>query len=296
MIILLWQATFFGLVSTSILALAAVGFTLQFGVTNVMNFAFPAFMTLAAFLAYTTNHIVHNFWIAAIITVILSGLLSTLFHRALIQPFLRKGSGFFVLLMVTFSMNVVLENLIVAIWGASFFTLGTNSAVSFHVIGLTVNIAELAIIATAIIVMLGVHLLLTMTDLGKAMRAISDEVPLAQLSAINTRRVMDLAWFVSGCLAGLAGLVLALNTASFNASTSSLYFPSILAATLLGGIGRPYGAMLGAVILGMAAEWTSALFGSNYSFAAALAILILVLLLRPQGIIASVRNTREAMA
>jgi branched-subunit amino acid ABC-type transport system permease component len=296
MISLLWQATFFGLVSASILALAAVGFTLQFGVTNVLNFAFPALMTLSAFLAYTLNQLVHNFWIAALLAILLSGLLSNLLHRLLIQPFLRKGSSFFVLLMVTFSLSIIIQNLILALWGASFFSLSTSGNESIHFLGLTASNSELVIIAISVVVMGGIHLLLIMTDLGKAMRAISDDVALAQLSAIHTSAVMDIAWFISGCVGGIAGLVLALNTASFTSATGSLYFPSILAAALLGGIGRPYGAMIGAIVLGLASEWTASLFGSTYSFAAALAILILVLLFRPQGIISSVRNMKGATA
>lgn len=286
MLSLLWEATFFGLVSASILALATVGFTVQFGVTNCMNFAFGALMTLAAFLDYTIDHAFHwSVWLTAAVTILASGLISVLLNRLLIQPFKRKGAGIVTLLMVTFSLNIIVQNSILAIWGPSFFSIATIGDQSLSVLGLTFSISELAIIALSVVAMIGFQAMLTLTDLGKAIRAISDDATLARLSGVRTAIILDGAWLLSGCLGGLAGLALALNTASFDAATGTLYLPSILAAALLGGVGRPIGAVIGAVALGLVTEWTAALAGSQYSVAAALAILVLVLVLRPNGLV-----------
>lgn len=286
MLHLLWESTFFGLVSAGVLTLAAVGFTLQFGVTNIMNLAYGTLMTLAAFLAYTSAFIWHfNFWISMIIAVLLTGVLSVILNRSLIQPFIRKGSAFFTLLMVTFGLGIIIDNGIMVFWGPQYFSLVTTGNRTLHFIGWNIVPSQLAILAVSAASMLGIHLLLTYTDIGKAMRAMSDDEGLAQLCGVRTRVVSDFTWFASGMMSGLAGIVLAVATATFSHDTGTLYLMTILAAALLGGVGRPYGAMLGAVIIGIATEWYSALAGSAYSFAVALLALVIVLLFRPQGIL-----------
>jgi branched-subunit amino acid ABC-type transport system permease component len=284
---LLWESTFYGLVTAGIIALGAVGVTLQFGISNIMNLAFGATMTLSAFLAYSLSAFAHlNFWFSALVAALLSGVFSVVMNRYLLQPFMRKGSSLFTMLMVTFAAGIILENAIMAVWGAQYFSLTLPGQHVYQFIGWSINSIQIIIFAVSIVGMVLVHLLLTYTDIGKAMRAMSDDVSLAQLAGVKVRRISDLTWFVSGILGGLGGLILAVNTASFDHSTGSLFLMTVLAAALLGGIGRPYGAMFGAVVIGVATEWFSALVGGQYSFAVALAALVLVLLYRPNGILA----------
>ncbi len=133
--------------------------------------------------------------------------------------------------------------------------------------------------------MAAIHLLLTRTEIGKAMRAMSDSVDLAQISGIDTDRITSYTWLLSGCLAGLAGIVLAINITSFQPAFGGEFLFVIFAAVILGGVGSPYGAMLGALVIGLATEMSAVLINSAYKNDVAFALLILTLLLRPQGII-----------
>lgn len=284
---LLWQSTFYGIVSTAILSLGAVGFTLQFGVSNIMNLAFGAMMTLSAFLVYTCAFIFGiNLWASMVISVLASAVFSVIVNRFLLQPFIRRGSKVFTILMVTFGLGIIIENGIMAIWGTQYFNLSVPGNKVIHFIGWSMSPTQVVILIVAALGMLFVHLLLTYTDIGKAMRAMSDDVSLAQLCGVRVRFVSDVTWFSSGAMSGLAGIVLAVDTAAFDHSTGTLYLMTILSAALLGGIGRPYGAMFGALVIGITSQWFTAFAGSEYSFAVALFALIIVLLFRPQGILA----------
>lgn len=286
MLDLLWQGTFFGIVSAAVLVLSAVGFTLQFGVSNIMNLSFGALMTLAAFLAYTMSSLLKiNFVIGDLAAVVIVGLVSVALNRGIFQPFVRRGSTLFSILMTTFALGIIVEYLVMAIWGAQYFSLSTPNTTPFHFIGWTISPTEIVILVIAAVLMVGVHLLLTYTDMGKAMRAMSDNASLAQLCGVNTHRIADLTWFISGALCGLGGVVLAIDLATFDQGTGTAYLMTLLAAALLGGIGRPYGAMFGALVIGVVSSWFAVFAGSQYSFAVALIALIVVLLFRPQGIL-----------
>ena len=141
------------------------------------------------------------------------------------------------------------------------------------------------IIGIAVALLVGVHLLLTRTKLGKAMRALSDDSALAQASGIDTELIVTATWFITGALAGFAGSVLALNIASFQPGSGDSILFVIFAAVILGGIGQPYGTMLGALIVGVATEVGAVLISSSLKNDLAFALLIATLLLRPQGLI-----------
>jgi branched-subunit amino acid ABC-type transport system permease component len=147
---------------------------------------------------------------------------------------------------------------------------------------------QLLIIAIAIVLMLAVHALLTFTRLGKAMRATAANSTLARGCGIPTARVIDAVWLITGALGGLAGTVAAINSESFAVSNGSGFLITILAAAVLGGAGQPYGAMLGAVLIGEVTELSAAVISPEYKQVVAFAILVLVMVLRPQGLLSKV--------
>jgi branched-chain amino acid transport system permease protein/neutral amino acid transport system permease protein len=185
---------------------------------------------------------------------------------------------------------------VLAISGPSFFSYRVGKPHNFKVVGTHFTVQQLTIIAIAVVAMLGVHLLLTRTRLGKAMRATAADASLARASGVPTPRVVDAAWFLSGILCGVAGVTLFLNTVSFTASTSSDFLVVIIAATVLGGVGQAYGAMLGALVVGLATEVSAIWINPAYKTAVAFVVLSLVLLARPQGILASAMLDREVQA
>ncbi|MBV8715768.1 MAG: branched-chain amino acid ABC transporter permease [Chloroflexi bacterium] len=276
----------FGLITASVLALAAVGLSLQFGVTNYINFAYGEFLTLGAYFAWTLSHgLGLNLWLSVGLAALLMGLFGVLLNRFLLKPFTQKGVPLHFLLVVTFGLSLFLSNLILAIWGPNFKTLDLPRETP-HRFGLFLfTNSQLTIIAIAAVAMLGVHLLLTRTEIGKAMRAMSDSTDLAQVSGIDTNRITSFTWLVSGALAGLAGIVLVMNINSFQPSFGGEFLFVIFAAVILGGVGSPYGAMLGALVIGLATEMSAIFVNSAYKNDVAFALLILTLLLRPSGII-----------
>ena len=132
--------------------------------------------------------------------------------------------------------------------------------------------------------MLGIHLLLSRTKLGKAMRAMSDNQDLALVSGIDNDRITTFTWLVSGFLAGLAGAALALDTTSFQPLFGNEFLFVVFSAMILGGVGSPYGAMLGALVIGLVTEMSAVVLSSAFKDDIAFAVLILILLLRPQGL------------
>ena len=275
----------FGLITASVLALAAVGLSLQFGVTNYINFAYGEFLTLGAYLAWTLNHFGLNIYLSIVIAAVAIGVFGVLLNQFLLKPFTKKGVPLLFLLVVTFGLSLFLSNLILAIWGPNFKSLDIPRQVP-HALGpFLFTTSQLTIIGVALLAMGAVHLLLTRTEIGKAMRAMSDSVDLAQVSGIDTERITAFTWLVSGTLAGLAGIVLVINITTFQPSVGGEFLFVIFAAVILGGVGSPYGAMLGALVIGLATEMSAALMNSAYKNDVAFALLILTLLLRPQGII-----------
>jgi branched-chain amino acid transport system permease protein/neutral amino acid transport system permease protein len=144
---------------------------------------------------------------------------------------------------------------------------------------------QLVIIALSIVVMVGVHILIRYTRLGKAMRATSANRNLARNCGIRTDRVVTVTWLITGALCGLAGVVFALDSGTFGATSTDLFLVLILAAVFLGGPGEPYGAMLGALVIGLATEVSASIIVSDYKDVVAFVILIAMLALRPSGLL-----------
>ncbi|HLJ68022.1 MAG TPA: branched-chain amino acid ABC transporter permease [Chloroflexota bacterium] len=275
----------FGLVTASVVAIASVGLTLQFGVTNYVNFAYGDFLTLGAYLTWTLNSAFGwNFWLALIAGSFGVGVAALIISQVVLEPFVRKGGPLLIILVVTFGLSLILANTILAVWGADYkqYNVPLENPISIGPLLLTAD--QLGIIALSIAVMVAIHLVLTRTKLGKAMRAMSDDKNLASVSGIPARQVTALVWLLSGVLAGLGGGVLALNVATFDSSIGVTFLFVIFAAVILGGIGKPYGAMLGALIIGMAVELSSVWIPSQYKLDVAFVLLVLVLLTRPQGL------------
>jgi branched-chain amino acid transport system permease protein/neutral amino acid transport system permease protein len=274
----------FGLVTASILALAAVGFTLQFGVTNILNLAYGDLMTASAYIGYVVNRHGGSIVLSLLAGAAFGALSAFLLNRLVYTPFLRRGTKLFGMVIVTLSVGVIVQNTLLAVGGATFFTYNFSVGAAVHPLGFILNTSQLMIMGLAVGAMIIVQLLLTQTRLGKAMRATAANPGLAQASGIATDRVVDVAWLLSGLLCGLAGVVLVLNTTAFQSTTGSDFLVIIIAAAMLGGVGRATGAMVGALVLGLVTEISAAYISPSYKEIFAFGVLVLVLLVRPTGI------------
>jgi branched-subunit amino acid ABC-type transport system permease component len=286
----------FGIVTASILAVAGVGFTLQFGVTNILNLAYGDIMTAAAFVAYLVTSAGLNVWLALVAGAAFGSVFSVLLNRCIYTPFVRRGTRLFGMIIVTIAVSLIVQNGLLAIFGASFFSLKMPHPSSVHIAGMVFTTVQLAIIAIAVVAMLLIHLLLRYTKLGKAMRATAADPDLARNCGIATDRVIDLAWAISGALCGLAGVILVMNVTAFTETTGAQFLIPIVAVAVLGGIGQPYGAMLGALVIGITSEVAAAIFNPEYKDVVAFVILVIVLLARPQGILSEVATRKEVAA
>ena len=286
----------FGLVTASILAVAAVGFTLQFGVTNILNLAFGDVMTASAFVGYVaTTHGV-NIWLAVALCALFGAVFSALLNRFLYTPFVRHGTKLFGMIVVTIAVSLIIQNALQAIYGASFFSLRFSAGSSYHIGSMVFTTSQFGIMAIAVVAMLGVYSLLRFTKLGKAMRATASDPVLARSCGIATDRVIDVAWLLSGALCGIAGVALAMNVTSFTSTTGGTFLIAIVAAAVLGGVGQAYGAMLGALTIGISSEVAAGVIAPSYKQVVAFVVLVLVLLVRPQGILSEVADQKEVAA
>jgi branched-subunit amino acid ABC-type transport system permease component len=286
----------FGLITASVLAVASVGFSLQFGVTNILNLAYGDIMTAAAFIAYLITRAGLNVWVALVAGGIFGAVFSVFLNRGLYTPFIRRGTRLFGMIIVTIAVSLIMQNGLQAIFKATFFSLQVSRGRSYHFLGMIFTGAQLGIIAIAVIAMLLIHLLLRYTKLGKAMRATATDPDLARSCGIATDRVIDVAWALSGALCGIAGVALVMNITSFTSTTGGQFLIPIVAAAVLGGIGQPYGALLGALVIGIASELAAALISPDYKQVVAFIILIVVLLVRPQGILSEIATQKEVVA
>ena len=286
----------FGIVTASILAVAGVGFTLQFGVTNILNLAYGDIMTAAAFVAYLVTSAGLSVWLALLAGGAFGAVFSVLLNRFVYTPFVRRGTRLFGMIIVTIAVSLIIQNSLLAIFGANFFSLQMPRPASVTTAGMVFTTAQLGIIGIAIAAMLAIHLLLRYTKLGKAMRATATDPELARSCGIATDRVIDLAWAISGALCGLAGVILVINVTSFTDTTGAQFLIPIVAVAVLGGIGQPYGAMLAALVIGIASELAAAIFSPEYKDVVAFVILVAVLIARPQGILSEVATGKEVAA
>jgi branched-subunit amino acid ABC-type transport system permease component len=286
----------FGLVTAAVLALAAVGFTLQFGVTNILNLAYGDVMTASVFAAYGVTLMGGGLPLALCTGAVAGAVLSLLLNRCLYMPFLRRGTELFGMIIVTISAALIIQYAFLAALGPIFFRLPVGAGEVVRLGAMTFTTTELLIMGMAVVAMAGIHLVLRYTRIGKAMRATAGDPALARSCGIPTGRVIDLAWLASGALCGLAGVSLAITLATFTAGTGSAFLVPIIAAAVLGGIGQPYGAMLGALTVGIVSEVSAVYISPQYKSVAAFIILILVLVIRPHGIFAEVSASRGLAA
>jgi len=258
---------------------------MQFSVTSVANFAVGDIMTVSAFAAYAAGLLGTNVVLEAAAAIGAGAILSYLLNWGLITPFARRGAKNTVLLVVTFAAAILIESVLGAIVGGQSVLLDVPASAPQNVGPFLLTGNDELIIATAIAVLVSVHLVLRYTWFGKSQRAIADNPTLASITGVPAGRVISLTWLWSGGLTGLAGFVLATQLRSFDVTMGFSFLLVIFASAVLGGIGQVYGAMLGALIIGLAMEVSAGFIPSDYKESVAFGALIIALLLRPQGLI-----------
>jgi neutral amino acid transport system permease protein len=281
-----------GLAVGSIIALAAVGLTLTNGILRLPNFAHGDFLTLGAYLALLfdtqlLNALIGNneikVWVAILLGSALTILAFLLCEHLIWRPMRERRATSTTLIIISIGLALFLRNGIIFIWGGGNLSYDLPVEEALVLFGLKIPYYRMVVIVLAIVAVLGLHLLLQNTKIGKAMRAVADNLDLARVSGIDVERVVLWTWVIAGGLTALSGGLYALIQAARPNMGWFLILP-MFAAIILGGIGNPYGAILGAFIIGIAQEVSTYWLPSEYKLAVALVVMVLVLLLRPQGI------------
>jgi len=275
----------FGLVAAAVLALAAVGFTLQFAVTNVLNLAYGGVMIVSAYAAYVLNHAGVEIWIAVVASIVAGALMSVFLNTVVYTPFQRRGTSSIAMVIVSLGMTLIFVFGTQAIAGPTNVSYAMSQGTTVKVGSIELTVVQLVLIALSIVVMGLVHALIRYTRLGKAMRATAANRNLARNCGIRTDRVVTTTWLITGALCGLAGATFAINSGTFGATSTDVFLVLILAAVFLGGPGEPYGAMLGALVIGVATEVSASLIVSSYKDVIAFVILLAMLAVKPNGLL-----------
>lgn len=278
----------FGLVTAAVLAIAAVGFTMQFAVTDVLNLAYGAVMIASAFVAYAVNQAGASVWLGTLAAAAAGSAGSVLLNQGIYTPFRRRGSAPVTMVIVSLGMTLIIEFGLQAIVGGTSVSYRMSQGPTLKAGGLVLTAVQLVIIALSVVVMGAVHALLRYSKLGRAMRATAANRSLARACGIRTDRIVTLTWALTGALCGLAGTVFAMNNGSFGATSADLFLVVILAAVFLGGPGQAYGAMAGAVIVGLATEISAAYLTPSYKDVVAFGVLLAVMAARPGGVLGAV--------
>ena len=269
-----------------LLALASVGLSLIYGTTGISNFAHAEQVTLGGMLAYFLIN-VHgmNLWIGGVLVVILCGFSGWFQDRILWQPLRRRGLGLTQLMIVTIGLSLALQYTFQYTVGARTVRVVVETPTVRDFGSVRITNQSLAAMAIAIVVLAMVGYALLRTRIGRATRAVSDNPALAQASGIDTDKVIRLVWTMAMALAGLSGLLYALVVNGIKWDTGLQILLLLFAAVTLGGLGTAFGALVGSLVIGLIVELSPLVIPGDFKYAAALLILILLLLVRPQGLL-----------
>jgi branched-chain amino acid transport system permease protein len=273
-----------GLSLGAIYALGAVGLTLVYGILKLVNFAHGDFLTFGAYMAYLVNVtwgaplVVAVFW-----AMVATALLGILFERLLWGPMRAKHAGFLQLILMSIGLAFLIRAVVQWFWGTEIRTLDINRTDTVDFLGLRIGQTELIVLVVGVAVLVGVGFMLRVTLLGKRMRALSDDLDLAETAGIDTRRVILYTWVFAGALAGLAG-VLAGSITDLRPELGFELLLPIFAAVILGGIGDAFGALVAGLVLGVMTEWSTLIIDARWKVAVGFLVLLIVLVIRPQGI------------
>ena len=285
---LFWLSVGFGFVTASVLAISAVGLSLQFGITNYINFAYGDFMALGAYFTYVLNaeYLHLNIWVAVAGGSLMMGILAVLLNQFLLSPFARRFNKTFYVMIVTFGLSLIILNAIYSFWGPNVRTYSMPLEHVVHIGPFLLTRDQIIVMFVAVALMIGIHLMLKTSRLGKSMRAMSDNTTLAMTSGIDTKRITTVTWLLSGTMAGIAGSVLGITEGNLTPAAGELFLFVIFAAVIVGGVGSIYGAMAGALLIGLATEISAAFINPAWKLDVAFVILIFALLFRPSGLFA----------
>jgi branched-chain amino acid transport system permease protein/neutral amino acid transport system permease protein len=295
------QLLVYGIISGSILSLGGIGVSLAYSILGFSNFAYGDMMSLGAYItlglfALLVSWGVSNapfgplsfgfgFVLSAVLAIGLTAVAVVLIDRILFKR-LRNSSSV-IQMMASIGVALALRNILLFFWGPQphYYIERIQVATMIPGIGVRIKSDQVFIILVAVTLVVLVHAFLQYTKMGKAMRAAADNIALARVTGINTDRVILWTWLIGGALAGTAGILTGIENKFITPELGWQMLLSIFAAVVLGGIGNPYGAIVGGMVIGITEEVSTAFIPTGYKPAVAFIIMILMLLVKPTGLL-----------
>jgi branched-chain amino acid transport system permease protein len=276
------QLVSFGIVLGGIIALGAVGVSLIFGILRFANFAHGDLMTLGAYLALVVvGPLALPLYVAFPLALAGTALVAVGIDQVLFRRLRRTAPV--ILLISSFGVALILRSAIQLVWGPDNIVYSSAIQLPWRLSGLRIKPDHVTVLVTTICLVVLLHVFLQHTRMGKAMRAMSDDPDLARITGIDTERVVIWTWIMGGGLAAAAGIFLGMDTRLNPLLGWNLLLP-VFAAALLGGIGKPYGAIAGGFVIGIASEVSTMVMAPVYKPAVAFALIVILLIVRPTGL------------
>ncbi|PRX98556.1 branched-chain amino acid ABC transporter permease [Allonocardiopsis opalescens] len=278
------QLLVLGVLYGLIIAITAIGLSLIFGTTRLINFAHGDMVTLGAILALVLSAFM-PFWAAALLAVAGGALFGGATETFLWRPLRRRGVALIQMFIISIGLSLFVRYLINVLFGPNRERMRAYQLQeSFQIGPVSLTPRDVWLIGLSVLVLVAVGLMLQFTRIGKAMRAVSDNRDLARSSGIDVDRVTLVVWMLGGALAALGGIFYGLSQ-SVHWQVGFHLLLLMFAAVILGGLGTAYGAMVGGLVVGIVAQVSTLWFPAELQNAWALGIMIIVLLVRPQGIL-----------
>lgn len=273
-----------GIIFGLLIALAAIGVSLIYGTTGLSNFAHGELVTFGALAGYIFSGILHfPIPIALIAGFVFGGLFGYVQDLGLWKPLRRRGIGLIPLMIVSIGLSLALRYFYQFLFGPDQLVLPVPPGDAIALGPVKLRPIDIVSVIICVVFLLLVAFLLLRTRLGKATRAVADNKALAAASGINVERIIRIVWVGSGAMAGLAGVLIGYHqTLRWDTGASVLLL--VFASVTLGGFGTAFGALVGSLIIGLLVNLSTLVIPTNVQNAAALLVMILILLLRPQGI------------
>jgi len=283
-----WQQFGSGIRFGLLLALASVGLSLIYGTTGISTFSHGEQVTLGALLGFiSVNWWGLPVWAAVLATIIICAATGWFQDVVLWGPLRKRGTPVMQLMIVTIGLSMSLQYVIQMFIGGRSQRVLPQNARPVEIAGITLSAASWLSMLVALVVIGAIAWFLTQTRIGRATRAVSDNTALAAATGINPDRIVRIVWTMSTGLAGLSGMLLAISFGSFTWTLGMILLLLMFASVTLGGMGTAFGALAGSIVIGLVVEMSTLIPGmpSSLRYASGLLILILVLLIRPQGLL-----------
>jgi branched-subunit amino acid ABC-type transport system permease component len=272
-----------GLSTAAILALSAVAFSLEYAISRIANFAHGEFLTIGAYAAYSGQSIFHQNVVAAAAIAAAAGAIAGLaLNFLVIEQF--RGRTAITVFIATLGVSLIAQNVLNIIYGAANVSYTFAQGNLHHVGPFLWTTSDIEVIISVLAVASLFYLLLQWTRFGKAIRAVSQDRALAQVSGIPARRIVMRTWALAGAVAGFAGFALADTVGTFGPTLGFNFLLLTITAAVAGGIGRPYATLGGALIVGLVLQIAGTYTSSAYELVFAFLFLVVLMLFRPNGV------------